>query len=518
MSRMNNIDRGHVLIVVLFLLGLVLLLGKGLLTQSADTAKIAVANNQQSDKAYDLENALNEILLWMKSNSQDFSEYFTEDNFDTYFDETLAPSVGTNDTSPIPVVTKVKRKTSTGNSLLITNDSYFGTSNFPVHADNGFNPVTSFNSQDFGGVVARIIMVGVRQDIGNNYDPIYRIQVKDAGDSERGIDALVEGNMRIVGSQFAHWYGENLILEGSANLGVWKDLGGGGCVLATNNLLDNGISCGGSCLASAYGGDGGCGGCGAITVNGDNQADSEWLNNQPLPGNCGYGGTCIVNYPTNCNNTGCHTVSMPGFSDWSGHCSTNQGDLVLSSNQTLNAATDNPSVNCWRDVTLNGYTLEITESEYPYYFRSLDLGSGKVKAVDSGSSSSKYARVVTDNMVVKDICGGHGYTCSANFESYNSGWGALADVQIQLFYTGTETIRYLGAASHMPTYFVVPNGGLNLVDSGGIYSYGGGFAKNLRIYDQSAIWCTTGGIEGLVFGGSSGSDMVFELKEARELN
>ena len=189
-SRTVTSSRGYILVLSMIVLSLGTLVAFGLLRSASNSLAEVGVGKQNAKNFYEVERTINTTTAWLQRNSKNIISAFTGTNFTTNFDIGTATN-GANTGTGFPYPTLIKAK-STTNAIQLVNDSYFGTSSFPVTAniDTGvaYNAATDFAAQNFGtGSRVRVLLVWALATDGN-YEPIFRIDVINGGTSaERGV-------------------------------------------------------------------------------------------------------------------------------------------------------------------------------------------------------------------------------------------------------------------------------------------------------------------------------------------
>ncbi|MCB0331087.1 MAG: hypothetical protein KDD70_15570 [Bdellovibrionales bacterium] len=180
-------ETGCALLVVMILLTLGMIIGAGMTDSAGSNTKTRALVKTRSEYYYQVEETLNKTAGWLQENSKYLVDAFTEANFDNNFD-LGSPSLGSNEGEHFGVFSMVKMK-GTDNSVMLSNNSFFGTPAFPSveHIDTGasFDAVASFQNADLGLANARVILIWARET-ADNYEPIYRVDVVTGNNPDRG--------------------------------------------------------------------------------------------------------------------------------------------------------------------------------------------------------------------------------------------------------------------------------------------------------------------------------------------
>ena len=194
--KRDSKEGGYVLIGVLIMTALTLLVTSGMLDFSASNAKTRAIVTTQAENYYEVEETLNRVVAWLQTNSKYLITAFNSANFSSNFD-LGSPSTGANEGQHFSVPTMVKMA-GTNDSVLLSNNSFFGVSAFPPteHIDTSvsFDAVNEFSSANLGPANARVILIWARESDGN-YEPIFRIDVVTASDDTKArVDVATASN------------------------------------------------------------------------------------------------------------------------------------------------------------------------------------------------------------------------------------------------------------------------------------------------------------------------------------
>ncbi|MCB0339191.1 MAG: hypothetical protein KDD53_06290 [Bdellovibrionales bacterium] len=467
-------ERGYILIGVLILTALSLIVASGMLASSSTNTKTRVLVNTQANNYYEVEATLNNVVAWLQTNSKSLVTAFNSANFNSNFD-IGSPSLGDNEGEHFGVPTMVKIA-GTNNSVMLTNNDFFGTPAFPStsHIDSGasFNPITEFQNADLGSANARVILIWARET-GGNYEPIFRVDVVTGNNPDRGVHAFSYVFSTLESSTVSlGFYGKTHLTTGTGNNcfsylythnGVsWsKGAQRSNCPVASDNtitlksqingtaasLLDPGI------VLSNPGGN----------VSGDQ-----------------------------CEGPGCHSYVFDPVNTWDGYCAaSNHGDLNVNPSVTL------PTGGCWRDVSIpNNKTLTLTDTVNPYYFRTLSFSANNAK-FDFGNIPPGQKVTIYMEKTGNDHMNGNEYYNPNN-----------APHQVEVIYIGTDTFKMNGNAD-FNAVVISPNADIDV--QGNFNFYGGIFAKSIDV-SGNALFNYDEGIGGTPVL----SDMNFAVKKASQ--
>lgn len=469
-----NHEGGYIFVGVLFLLSLSLLISTAMLNAAATNTKTRALVKTQADYYYDAEETLNKTVAWLQAHSKSLVTAFTADNFDNNFTPG-DPVVGDNEGQHFTVPTMVKMDGS-NNSVMLSNNDFFGSPSFPqtTHIDTGadFDAVTEFRNADLGSANARVVLIWARESEGN-YEPIFRADVVTGNNPDRGVHSFSYVYSTLVATESAlGFYGEEFLTLQSPNNdcssfqytyanGAWsKGAPRSNCPVGSDDdinisshvngtaktLLDNGIH----------------------------------LN---PPGGEVSGGTCTGGT--------CHSYGLPIYSSWASYCPDNQVDMTVSANTTLSAG------GCYRDIHIdNRNTLTFTDTENPYYIRTLDFRSNFAKfsvgVLPPGEKVTLYIETISN-----DAINGNQF--------YNPG---SAPHQLEINYIGTRALKLNGTAD-LNALLVAPN--VLVTVNGNFNYYGGIWAKQLDVLGKAKLYYDEAiGAQPVV------RDLKFALKKASQ--
>ncbi len=450
-SKVNN-DKGYVLLGVLLLTFLTLIVTAGMLDSAASNAKTRAIVKTQADYYYEVEKTLNNVVAWMQTNSKNLVSPFLSGNFPVNFDIT-DPTLGDNEGQHFSVPTMVKMR-GTNNSVMLSNNSFFGTNAFPAsyHLDTAvpFDAAASFAAADFGGANARLILVWAKET-DDNYQPIFRIDVVTGNNPDRGVHSFSYVYSGLVaGSGGAGFYGENQLDFTSPN----------------NN-----------CSSHKFSHDG------TSWSKGDKRKNCPAASNGPINIGSKIEGTADTNidpgitYTKNganvsestCEGAGCHGYTLPVLPN---PC-TSYVDLTVSANMAL------PSLalpQCYGTLTIDSnISAELSDPSAAYYIQNLNFVGN--------NSSLNFGTVAPGNQVNINILN----TVSSN--NHLNGNRVLnpnnAPAQVQLNYHGTQEVILNGTAN-MYMNFTAPNAPVTV--QGNFLYYGGIQSKVLSIAGNAELF------------------------------
>lgn len=359
-------EHGYVMVGVLFILALGLALSASMLGLSASGTKTRAVVKAHADYQYECEQTLNKTVAWLQDNSQNIVSAFRSSEFSSHFN-LGSPQSGSNEGEFFEVPTMVKMA-GTSNSVMLSNNSYFGSPAFPTTTNlstgTPFDAVTAFQNADLGSANARVIMMWARETEGN-YEPVFRVDAVTGNNPDRGAH------------MFTYVYSQLLSEGGGAGAG-----GGTGIGFYTENGPFETKTGNNTCFSYAWTHNGTSWSKGAprsncviaskdqiileSKINGDVLTTlSEGVHIDPPSGEVS---------GTICEESGCHSHSLAAFPDWTTTCGgSSQGSLVLTSNTTL---TSGPALNqqCWEVIQIEpNVRLTLTDKVNPYRFKTLNF-------------------------------------------------------------------------------------------------------------------------------------------------
>lgn len=436
-------ENGYALISILLLMSLGLLIGAGMIDSASSNIRTHALVKTRSEYYYEVEETLNRTVSWLQTNSKYIVDAFSEDNFSDNFD-LGSPALGSNEGEFFGVYSMVKMK-GTNNSVMLTNNGFFGTPAFPAleHIDTSeeLNAIKSFQDADLGSANARVILIWARES-NQNFEPIFRIDVVTGNNPDRGVHSFSYVYSTLVAdSSDMGFYGQNHMTNGTKN----------------------------ECYSFEYVHNGSTWDRGAQKANCPVGSDSAISLQGKINGNARSlldPGVSLLSpggdvSGTICEGAGCHSYTLPTLSTWATYCPSDNGDLAVGSDTTL------PSGGCWRDVTIsNKKTLFLTDTTTPYYFRTLGFGPNSAKfdigTVPVGEKVRVYVEVLSNGHI------------NGN-EFYNP---SNAPHQLEIYYLGSETIRLNGTAD-INSVLYASNADIDVL--GNFNYYGGIFAKSLDV-------------------------------------
>ena len=347
-SAIQTQDHGYVLIAVLVLIALTVIVTTGMLQSAATNAKTRAVVTTQAKYYYEVEDTLNRVLGWLQQNSTSIVAAFRKGDFENNF-ELGSPSLGDNEGEHFSVPTMVKMK-GTNNSVMLSNNSFFGVSAFPTTTDvstgSSFDAVSAYANADLGSANSRVVLIWARNTDGN-YEPVFRVDVVTGNSPDRGVHSYsyVFSTITSTPGSAPAFYGQNfLTLQTGNNIcysyrytlagGVWnRGAPRSNCEVASNQQVNISSKVYGSAKSLADPG---------VNLN--------------APGGSVSGDIC--------EGAGCHGYTLPVFGNFESYCPVHNGDVTIAANTTWATG------GCWRNVAINNNrTLTLTDYQNPYYFK-----------------------------------------------------------------------------------------------------------------------------------------------------
>lgn len=478
-KQYNENEEGYVLVGVMLMTALALLVTSGMLDSAASNTKTRALVTTQADNYYQVEQTLNNVVGWLQSNSKNIVTAFNAANFTANFD-VGNPAVGDNEGQNFEVPTMVKMA-GTNDSVMLSNNSFFGQSAFPtttnIDSNAAFNPVTEFANADLGEANARVILVWARQT-SQNYEPIFRIDVVTGNNPDRGVHSYSYVYSTLVTSNSGPgFFGRDSFTAQSPNNDCYSYqyvYDAGSSTWSRGAPRSNcSVNSDGSMNISSK-------------INGTANTNlNNGLSFNP-PGGDASGGAC--------EGAGCHSMSLPVVGTWASLCSGgHSGDVTITVNQPLAAG-------CYRDLLINNNkTVTFNDHSGPYYFRNIEYGGNNAEISYGTIPSGKDITVYTESIKAN----GSNHINGKKFINASS-----APHQVKLYYLGTDKLTMNGNVD-MGAIVYAPNADVDVL--GNFNFYGAIQAKNLYVggnarinYDESL-----GGVPVL-------SDMNFALKQTSQ--
>lgn len=487
-------DAGYALVAFLVLTAVGLFVLAGALDLSQSSSRTIHAGRQRTERFYQAEETMNIALSWLRQNSLSMIWPFERANFYTYFTRSSTASVGSNDGSNLPVLTRVKLAGTT-DSVILRSDSALGTQAFPftknIITNAAFPATTQFNNADKGDAMIRLTLVDalpVDPTLNNgpppaaapttDFYPVYRVDaMTDLSEGARVLGYIV-GSLSYIDT--IGFYGHDY-LAGLQN-------------------CDSYISANGAWSSATKRAHCPIGSNGPIQVHQNTTIYGSARTNNSIDTSNPWGGDICSDFVSGCPNAGstcegasCQVPGLPTFNTWASYCPTNQGDRTVSSNQTWTVAGNNASQKCWGTVDVNSNrTLTLTTTAYPYFFNTLTFQNNSNSKLNispdtSGGLVSLYVYTITGGAVNGNQL--------FNINNRPS--------QFKIYYLGTQDLTLNGTAD-MNVSLVAPYA--NVTVSGNFAFSGGIIAKSLQFtgsgkvhYDES-------------LGGQTLSDMTYRLR------
>lgn len=487
-------EKGYVLVGVLFIMAIGLFISGRMLENTSTGLKTRALVKTQAQYQYECEETLNRVVAWLQDNSKNIVTAFTGTNFENNFDMS-SPTEGDNDGEHFQVPTMVKMA-GTNDSVLLSNNSFFGTAAFPattnIDTNVAFDAAASFQSANLGSANARAVLMWARATDGN-YEPIFRVDAVTGNNPDRG----------------AHMY-----TYVTSQLVVDADAGGGGGPTGIGFYTETGAletqTGNNQCYSYMWTHDGTSWSKGAPRSNCVVASKSTISLKSSINGNAlsttNNGVTLVA--PTGavsgtvCETAGCHNYTLNAFQNWTDTCAaSSQGNLTITGATSL-ASGPALANQCWETVTIdNNSTLTLTDKDNPYRFKTL---------VFQNNSNSRLALV---NMVAgekvtiyaDDFAGG---SVNGNqlFNTNNSPQNLLVNI------TGTADVLLNGTAV-IQAHIVAPLVAMTL--NGNFNFHGAIEASSMNVLGNSKFNYD----ENIILEGVSPpelSDIAFTIKKASQ--
>ena len=431
---MKAVSTLSVLLLLLFSLIISVLIFK----TSNSSTKFKQIRNKAEKNHFLAEQKINQVNSWLQNNSKYIVTLFKKNNFSTYFD-TSGPIKGNNDILDIPSLIK---KSGTNNSVILSNNSEYGTSNFPngIHLENSSvkNLNASFNNTfpNSDGIDLRLTLISANKT-NADYTPFFRV------------DALTGKNFRLysiiqgaaispnVFNTNTGFYGEDYVLL-SGNLNCESKT----FSFINSNWLKSPTSH--NCLINSQGN---------ITLSGTKirvygavktNTSSAISQETKIMDNNSFG----------CNGFGCNSNPLNSYTNaWTsdGTCSSFE-DLTVFTNTTLDPT------DCYNKITVNsGKTLILSDTSKDYHIKTLDFKSNAKILLNPGLGSDNKIISVKINQLI-----GNQFNTS-NFDNLNN-----APHQFRLIYTGAYNLQLQGN-DDFHAHIYSPYAGIIITDNSTFY-------------------------------------------------
>ncbi len=519
-------EEGYVVAALLIFMLIAAIAMAGWLKLSSAATRTSYASKVRAKNYGQAEGALNLGLSWVRANSINMTQLFSQANFCTNFSRFANASYATNDpaTGNFPVATRVKLAGTTNVPMLLKcttgNCSGLGTTAFPNSKFYGttttFNTINEFSTISVGNNIVKVALVDavpvnssasstVCPSPTTDFFPVYRVDAMTGNDAGSRVFGYVTGSLTyedaigFYGADYVdvaqacasdHFTGSTPDDAATGNFNAKCNVGSQGDIDFDNNWKSKIF--GRATTKKA-------GGVDATNVCGTYSSSSH---------------TCITPSQT-CADPSC-TLTDP-FANLvnpfvvgnANYCSgAGLGSLASASypSGTLNLSTPG----CYQNVVVpNNKTLNLTSPNTgtppAYYFQTFDLGGGKGTLGINPAPAT--ARVELHIKSLKP--GGETVGCSEIFNgnnSFNLNNSKLPS-QFKVVYWGICNISFSGN-SKMAIAFYAPNA--NVTITGSADFYGAVYAKSLSLtgsgkalYDES-------------LGGSVLLDSTYKLRNVEE--
>jgi len=458
--RSSSRERGYVLVAVVMLAAICLMVSVNMLNSAMSSSSTRFVVNKNHDNYYEVEHSVNKVAAWLQANSSNLVSAFKDDQFNDHFD-LGTPSIGSNEGAHFAVPTLVKMK-GTNNSVMLSNDAYFGTSAFPstTNIDTGaaFNPISAFQSADFGGASARVIMIWARVTDGN-YEPMFRVDAITGGSPERGIHGVN--------------YLRSQLVTSNSNPGFF-----GRDSLSTNNPNNECYSymwtwSGATWVRGAQRSNCALTSAGNIhigsRINGDVRTTAD--------GGVSMGAQGAVSGEV-CQGSGCHSYALPPFNSYASYCPSNLGDVVgaTGAGTVLNAGIVPTSTQCYRDIGIGSnrtvrFAPGASGKVHTFYVRNLDLHNNGDLRFTTLPPDEKYVLYI-------DVLNGNGHVNGNQIVNDN-----LAPWQLEINLINQSTLTLNGTAQ-MRAAITAPTATVNVL---GNFTFYGSIRANQLHYNGNAV-------------------------------
>ncbi len=433
-NKNNNGEEGFVLIAILILTALALTITAATLTSTANISKAHAVVKIHNNRYYDVEDSLGKVTAWLQDNSKYLVSAFTAANFSTNFSYTEgnAPTIGTNEATHFGVPTSVKMNGTT-NSVMISNNSTFGSSSFPsvTHIEDGDskNLVTTFNSAfpdaDNGGVNLRVVLLSVKS-AGADYSPIFRVDAITGNDPDRGVHMFthIAGAFVDNMNDDSGFYGENYADLGGTSFCKSKTFTWSG---SKWNIGKEAFNCNvqsqGNIIVSS-----------SATIHG--KAETNKANGISASSES----KITASNSAGCEGPGCHSTTLVPASLWAAKCPSGGDIKTISSNTTLSIGDSSKKgadgvSDCYEKITVNNQktlTLDSSNDVGNYYVKTFTMSGGQPELKINPSASDKVIELHIETM-------SNGHINGKEVINKNA-----APHQLKIVYTGSSELKLNG--------------------------------------------------------------------------
>lgn len=490
--RSANNDRGYALVAFLILMALGVMIATGAINVSSTSARSAYAGKVRTERFYDAETVMSDVLGWMRANSQSLVTPFTQARFYTDFDRT-SPTVGSNDESPFNVPSRLKIAGTNDSAMLVSHND-LGDEHFPstqhVITNAAFDAESSFAST-FANDRVRLTLVDAlaldpSKDWGappnpgpqSDFYPIYRIDAMTDIDEGSHVFGYVLGSLSYVDT--VGFYGRDFLEARQA--------------CDSYNSADGAYGGGNRRAHCPVGSNGEIRVHQNTTIYGSLRTNGDILESAPWGGDvCATFAIGCPDAGATCEGAGCGVPGLPTFQPWNGYCPSDQGDRIVNANTTWNLGGGAPNQTCWNNVTVNSNrTLTLTSTQYPYFINTLTLSNNSNSRLRiAPNPPTGTVRVYVQN-ITGDALNGNQLVNTNNRPS-----------QLRMYYLGNNALTLNGTAD-MNAAIVSPNAGVNV--SGNFLFQGGILATNLTMTGSGTVHYDES------LGGTWLNDMTFRLR------
>ncbi len=434
-------EDGFILIGVMILAALAMTLTAATLTSTANISKAHAVVKIHNNRYYEVENYIGQVTAWLQDNSKYLVSGFTDVNFQSNFDYTVgtAPTVGTNEAAYFGVPTIVKAKGTT-ESVMISNNSTFGSSNFPNldHVNNGdtLNVVNDFISNfpnaDNGGINLRVILLAIKES-GLDFSPIFRIDAITGNNPDRGVHLYT----------FVHGAFIDDIYDDSGIYGhQYADLGGSSACWSKKFT-----EVGGTWKIGAASNNCNIQSQGDIIVTSSSNIHGSGETNKTDGINASSESRITDNNSAGCEGPGCHLSDLVLTDNWATKCPSGGDSITISSHDTLAlgvsskkgvlvGVNDYTTSDCYDKIIIQNKTLTLTSANDigKYLIREIDFQGGKPQLDIAPSASDKTIEVHFEKISHNSINGKNVINASNSPK------------QLKMFYSGTDQLKLNGKA------------------------------------------------------------------------
>ena len=378
-------QKGYILLGVLILVALSSIAAVTSMDRARTHIKTTDSVKKRARRFYKTEESINKALSWMRTNSKYLANAFSRD----YYYDTMdfnAPAYGANDLTYFRVPSRLFYQGSTA-SIMFSSSYSIGYAVFPTayHLDTGAmkNLPADFYSSDLGDANVRATFISTRplysgRDYGDpdsgNHEPetdfhhVIRLDAMEAVDRGAHSYAYLISDMHL--EEPGGYFGRDYI-ELNRDCDSWRSTGANPYRVYDASYKEP------NCVITSHG---------EVRIKSGKRVNGSVSTTGTINVGVGWGGNICGTFGIACGVPGevcedpsCDVDGLPLYDTWATYCPTDQGDYkqALMTTGTLTTASDAAADKCWNLVQVRtpSAITSLTSSEYPYFFKTLDLGT-----------------------------------------------------------------------------------------------------------------------------------------------